>query len=93
MGELFSPYDTANYLTSEEDRALYLEACLDEGDAELVVHALRTIERARNQHNDMDSATLDNLAQLVSSDHVSVESLLKAIKALGLHLHVQPSRA
>ena len=43
-----SRYDTANYLHSEEDMALYLDACLaDTGDGSLIRTALEVIARAR----------------------------------------------
>ncbi|MCF6299943.1 MAG: hypothetical protein L3J52_02325 [Proteobacteria bacterium] len=40
MVEKFSHYDAANYLETEEDTCLYLEACQEEGDPALVAAAL-----------------------------------------------------
>ena len=47
MTEKFSRYDTADYLNTSEDMALYLEACLLENDPALIAHALGVIARAR----------------------------------------------
>ncbi len=48
MVEKFSRYDAADYLETEEDICLYLEACQEEGDPALVAAALGDIARARN---------------------------------------------
>lgn len=44
MVEKFSYYDAADYLETEEDICLYLEACQEEGDPTLVVAALPVLE-------------------------------------------------
>ena len=38
--ETFGRYDSADYLETEEDIALYLEACAQEEDPALIVRAL-----------------------------------------------------
>ncbi len=43
----FTPYDTADYLESEEDVAAYLEAAAEEGNPEFMADALKIAERAR----------------------------------------------
>jgi probable addiction module antidote protein len=45
-----TPYDTADYLQTEEERALYLEACLEEAgdDPAFIAKALDNIARARD---------------------------------------------
>ena len=49
MAETFSRYDTADYLKTEEDMALYLDACIEEdpGDGSLIRTALGSIARAK----------------------------------------------
>ena len=49
MAEKFSRYETANYLETGEDMALYLEACIEEdpGDGSLIRMALGSIARAK----------------------------------------------
>ena len=41
------PWDSAEHLKTEEEMDLYLEACLEEGDAALIAHALGVIAKAR----------------------------------------------
>ena len=48
MVEKFNRYDAADYLETEEDICLYLEACQEEGNPALVAAALGDIARARN---------------------------------------------
>ena len=40
-------WDSAEYLKTNEDIALYLEACLEENDPALIMHAFGVIARAR----------------------------------------------
>lgn len=41
------PWDSVEHLKTEEDIALYLEACMEEGDSALIEHAQGIIDRAR----------------------------------------------
>jgi len=41
------PWDAAEHIATDADAAAYLEAALDEGDAELVAAALDDIARAK----------------------------------------------
>src|SRR5690606_21884069 len=45
-----TPYDSAAYLRTEEDRAAYLAACMEEApeDASFIAHALGIVARSRN---------------------------------------------
>ncbi len=48
MGELdATPWDPADHLATEEDKAVCLEAALEEGDPALVAAALGDIARAK----------------------------------------------
>lgn len=71
MTEKFSRYDTADYLQTEEDMALYLGACLEDGDPALIALALGSIARARG------------MAQLARDTGISREGLYKALSAEG----------
>ena len=59
MSEQFSPWDAANYLHTEEDARLYLEACIaeDPGDGSLINAALGDIARSGNM--------TDNISKLI----------------------------
>ena len=41
------PYDTARYLRTEEERAAYLEAALEDGDPQLLAAAREDVARSR----------------------------------------------
>lgn len=69
--ETFSRYDTADYLTTEEDIAAYLEACAEEGDPALLVAALGDVARARN------------MSQLARATGMTREGLYKALSGQG----------
>jgi len=48
MTDKFSRYDSADYLKTDEDMALYFAACLGENDPALIAHALGVIARAKD---------------------------------------------
>jgi probable addiction module antidote protein len=90
MTTKFKRWDSAEHLKSQADIAAYLEACLDEGDPDLVTHALGVIARAKG------------MAQLARETGMGRESLYKAlapgakprfatvfkvIRGLGIRLH------
>lgn len=91
-------FDVADYIKSEKDIALYLEAVMEEAkdDPALLTHALGDVARARR-----------NLSQLARDAGITREGLYKALsprgnpsfatvariaKALGLELHFRPSK-
>ena len=89
-------WDSAEHLQTEEDMALYLEACLDEAgdDAAFVAKALGTIARAKG----MSQLALDtgmgreSLYKALSGEgNPGFATLLKVTHALGLKLHVAPA--
>jgi probable addiction module antidote protein len=65
------PYDTSEYLESEEDMALYLEAALEDGDPRVVSAALGDIARAHG------------MTQIAKATGLSRESLYKALSPEG----------
>lgn len=91
-----TPYDTADYLKTEEDMALYLGACLEEAgdDAALIAHALGDIARARGMTQLAKDTGLgrESLYKALSGEgNPSFATILKVMHALGLRLAVQPS--
>ena len=60
-----------DYRQTDEDMALYLEACLEDGDSALITLALGSIARARG------------MAQLARDTGISREGLYKALSAEG----------
>jgi probable addiction module antidote protein len=87
----FSNYDVADYLKSEEDMALYLEACFDEAgdDAAFISAALGDIARAHGMTEIANATglTREGLYKTLSKDgNPSFAAILKVMKALGLKL-------
>ncbi len=89
-------WDPADHLQTEEDRAAYLEAALEEGDAALVYAALGDIARAKGMSEVARDAGLgrESLYKALSpSGNPEFATILKVLAALGLQLHVAPSGA
>lgn len=86
-----TPYDSAEYLKTEEDMALYFDACLEEAgdDAAFIAQALGNIARARGmtQLARDTGLTREGLYKTLSADgNPSFATILKVTKALGLKL-------
>ena len=93
--ETFSRYDSADYLKSECDIRLYLEAVMDEGgdDPAFIAHALGVVARARNmsQLARDTGLTREGLYKALSSDgNPSFATVMKVARALGLRLSFAP---
>ncbi|GAB6039634.1 addiction module antidote protein [Endothiovibrio diazotrophicus] len=94
MAEKFSRYDTADYLETEEDIRLYLEACLEDGDPSLVAAALGDIARARNMTQLAKEVGLTRAGlykALSPGGNPSFATVAKVAKALGLKITIQPA--
>jgi len=91
-----TPYDTADYLKTEEERALYFDACLEEAgdDPAFIAKALGNIARARGMTQLAKDTGLDRerlYNALSGQGNPSFATILKVTRALGLKLHAQPS--
>ncbi|MFA7243005.1 MAG: addiction module antidote protein [Sulfuricellaceae bacterium] len=93
-----TPYDTADYLKTEEEQALYFDACLEEAgdDPVFIAKALGNIARARGmaqlaKDTGLDRARLYNT--LSGQGNPSFATILKVTHALGLRLHAQTTQA
>lgn len=89
-----TPYDSAEYLKTEEDMALYFEACLEEAgdDPAFIAKALGTIARARGMSQLARDTGLgrESLYKALSGQgNPEFATILKVVKALGLHLHAR----
>jgi probable addiction module antidote protein len=87
-----SPWDSADYLKTEDDIAGYLEACLQEAgdDPAFIAHALGVIARARGMAQVARDSGIsrEGLYKALSEDgNPSFGTILKVVKALGLQLH------
>jgi probable addiction module antidote protein len=86
-------WDSAAHLKTEEDIQLYLEACLEEDDPALLVHAFGVIARSRNmsQLARETGMSREGLYKALSPDgNPSFDTVAKVAKALGFKLTVEP---
>lgn len=92
--ETFAPFDPAEYLSTFEDVAAYLEAIIEEADDDpaLITQALGAIARSRNVSELARRAGMsrEGLYKALSADgNPSFATVLKVSKALGLRLHFE----
>ena len=92
--EIYTRWDSADYLKSEADMAAYLEACLEEApdDPAFLAEALGTIARAHGMAKlARDTGlTREGLYKALSKDgNPSLGTVLKVMRALGLKLTAQ----
>ena len=92
-----TPYDSADYLRTEEDRAAYLAACMEEApeDASFIAHALGIVARSRNmsQLARDTGLTREGLYKALSdSGNPSFDTVLKVVHALGYRLTMTPRK-
>jgi probable addiction module antidote protein len=86
------PWDSVEYLQTEDDIADYFDACLQEGgdDPAFIAHALGVIARARGMAQVARDSGIsrEGLYKALSQDgNPSFGTILKVVKALGLQLH------
>ena len=90
------PWDSAEHLESDEDAALYLDACLEESDPALIAHALGVIAEARGMTQLARDTGLsrESLYKALSAEgNPEFATVMKVIKALGFRLHVESTGA
>ncbi len=89
-----TPFDAADYLTTPEDRAAYLQAAIEEGDSRLIAAALGDIARAVGV-GDLAKRTglsREALYKALSPDgNPTLDTLTRVTAALGLRLTVVPA--
>lgn len=95
MAEKFTRYDPAEHLKTDEDIALYLDACLedDPGDGSVVRAALGDIARARGmaQLARDTGVSREGLYRALSPDgNPEFATIMKVMKALGVSLRTSP---
>ena len=91
-----TPYDSAAYLETAEDVALYLKEAFADGDPALIAHALGAAARANGMSEIAKKAKLsrESLYRALSKDgNPELSTLIKVLHALGLRLAVEPAKA
>jgi probable addiction module antidote protein len=97
MGKIkLRKWDSAEYLKSDEDIVLYLEACLEEAgdDSAFIAKALGNIARAKGMTQLAKETGLgrESLYKALSGEgNPSFATILKVTTALGIKLHAQPA--
>ncbi len=91
-------WDSAEHLNSDEDIALYLDACLEEAgdDPAFIAKALGNIARARGMSQLARETGLgrESLYKALSGEgNPSFATILKVIHALGVKLHAETAQA
>ncbi|WP_426271618.1 addiction module antidote protein [Dyella kyungheensis] len=86
------PYDVVDYLTTHEDCAAYLDACIEEsdGDAAFIAAALGNIARAKGMAQVAKDAGLsrESLYKALSGErNPDFATILKVTSAMGIKLH------
>jgi len=94
MTEKFSRWDPVEDLNTDEDMALYLDACIEEdsGDGSLIRTALGNITRAKGMSqlaNDTGLAREGLYKALSSEGSPEFATIMKVIRALGIRLHAE----
>ena len=85
------PWDSAEYLKTDEDIANYLEAVFEDGDPALITHALGVIARTKGMAQIAQAAGLgrESLYKALSPEgNPEFATVLKVVHALGLKLKV-----
>ncbi len=85
-------WDVVEHLRTDKDMALYLEACLEDGDPKLIAAALGDIARARGMSRVASDAGLsrESLYKALSGDgNPEFATVMKVIKALRIRLHAE----
>ena len=85
-------WDSADHLKTDEDMALYLEACIEEAgdDAAFIAKALGTIARAKGMAQlarDTGMGRESLYKALSGQGNPSFATILKVTRALGIKLH------
>ncbi|MBV8188014.1 MAG: putative addiction module antidote protein [Alphaproteobacteria bacterium] len=96
-GIRLTKFDPVDYLNTEQDMALYLEACLHEAgdDPAFIAAALGNVARARGiaKLARKTGMTRAGLYKAFSKEgNPSFAAVLKAIRAMGLEFHISPQK-
>ena len=84
-------WKSEDHLETADDIAAYLEAVFEDGDPELITHALGVVARSQGMAELAERTGLgrQSLYKALSADgHPEFETVLKVVQALGLKLTV-----
>ena len=87
-------FDMAEELKTEEDIAIYLTLVLEENDQAELMHALKTVARARGMTEVARASGVTREAlykALRPTSQPRFDTIMKVIRSLGLKISVQPA--
>jgi len=91
------PFDAANYLDTAADQVDLLSDALDSGDPRTIAYALGAVARARGGIAKLaEDSGLSRQAlhkALSEKGNPTLETVLKVLKALGLHMRIEEAGA
>lgn len=91
-----SLWDPSEHLETDEDRVMYLEAALDDGDPALIYAALGDIARAKGMGQIAEKTGLGRTSlykALSPEGHPDFATVLKVINPLGMKLRATSVKA
>lgn len=86
-----STYDVAEYLDSEDEIRFYIEAAFEDGDAQVIKHAIANVARARGMTDVASKAGITRAGlykALGDNGNPSFATMAAILKALGLRMSV-----
>jgi probable addiction module antidote protein len=89
-----TPYDPSANLNSDERMAALLEAALEDGNPQVIAAALGAIARAQGMAKIAKETGLNpkSLYRALSGEgNPELDTFIKVVRALGLHLHASVS--
>lgn len=96
MGVKTTPFDPADYLTSESDIVDYLKIWMEDGSPHEIARAIGDVARSKGMSDIARTAGLGRqalYAALSENGNPTLETLTAVLDALGLRLTVQPKAA
>lgn len=92
MGVNISPFDPADYLSSEDDVLAYLKVWMEDGTAQEIARAIGDVARSKGMSDIAKQTGLGRQAlytALSENGNPTLETLTAVLGALGLELTVQ----
>ena len=88
-----TPYDSAEYLDSDEAIAVYIDAALESADPAHIAHALGVVARAKGMSEIARGAGVSRehlYRALKETGNPEFATVVRVLKALGLRLAARP---
>jgi probable addiction module antidote protein len=90
----FRPYDSAEFLKSEDEVATYLDEAFRDGDPSMIAHALGVAARARGMSQLARQTGLKReglYRSLSANGNPELDTFVRVIKEMGMQIRVEPA--